>query len=217
MKKNQLAFVISFLSLIPNATASNNPEELLRSFVRRAIFRVELDTSEARDQSYLGQKSVALSKEILNWVSLETKYNCVNDIYIAFNKARVKQCEPELIAERILESIPKTVNVDLTAILGTMKTFIKFIYPTTTNANFVLNDVWAFYTIRQARNAELPVSLRRKFAKLYPKCTKSQDGESFMRTLLMEIDKSEAKQDAFLGNFHIDVDSLDAILNDLGS
>lgn len=181
----------------------SDPDKKLTSFVERltdlfaqgviSSCETESHRSHNRDvwpKNYTTEKNIALSLNNLNLVSLEVKYNCVRDIYESFNEHKHRVgflCTPELIAEVILASFPSTRFTDDATIQGAMHAFLHYIYPKTTNARFIVNEKWAPYALRQARNAELNTQLRLKFANLYPKCSSQKDKETFAQKLRNEI------------------------------
>ena len=195
MKKLAL---IAALILAPTSQASthSNPDPMDQgpTLTRFTTHMIELCRAEKLldihytevNPAYLEQRNIALSTDTLKHVPLDSKYNLITEIFVAYNASKTKPCEPVHVAQKILNSFVLTAGAQPEVLQSMMKLFLKTVMPKTMNLSA---GTWATYAVEQSRNTALSIALRKKFAKLYPLIYPKQ--EAFMYKLLSEIAASK--------------------------
>ena len=171
----------------------NESGRQLRTFVRQVI-KIEqeqpgiLDGTDSKSNPgprirYERERSSALSDDVLNPTSLQTKYNCIKAIFKFRKEEKSIICEPVHVAQRIVDSFPTTSEAEPEVILAIMKSLVKL---PDLDTNLLLTT-WSAYVMQQARNTSLQNDLREQFAKFYAKIYSTDESKRFSYRLLSEI------------------------------
>jgi hypothetical protein len=186
----------------------NDPGVVLKSLVKKAIYLCQ--PLSKKDPQYFSSgprshRKWVLRNSILNEISVEVKYGCLEEIYKAIGTSRSKDIYTDkyrgnliAIGAKLLRYIPESKHKD-EEIQQIIQGFLMNIYSKTENfwdcgvcAETVV-DIWAPHCLRKARNTQLDKQLRLGFASLYGMCAahhspgRQEDFKGFTEKLCHEI------------------------------
>lgn len=123
----------------------------------------KFDYNEKRSENLINTEAGSLD-EALSKCSLDQKYLILKALF-AHIKDWTSNEVPLLVAQHIVDSVPKTEGTAPELMLSHMETFLQNVYPTAPSGRVDLES-WYEYSIEQANNTWLSEPLRKKFGKL---------------------------------------------------